>query len=220
MSSDKIGALRPRKRLVLWLSYAAILAINLTCLGVADLKGAEVLRYNREFSERQAAAADIIELLSITKDAETGQRGYLITGDDTYLQPYQEALARVGSQLISFKSKAGTAGIDRSEVKLIETLVEGRLGSLRATMVVRRTKGFDAAKEVVKSSHGKEIMDQLRAECARLLERENAALAEGRSRLDQLSHGRTQIFAFATVFNILLFSLGFFRLLRRGEADD
>jgi CHASE3 domain sensor protein len=49
----------------------------------------------------------LASILSLLKDAETGQRGYIITGNDQYLQPYQEALAEIDDQIAALRQLTG-----------------------------------------------------------------------------------------------------------------
>ena len=105
-------------------------------------------------------------LLSTIKDAETGQRGYLLTGDQGYLDPYNSALKEINSEMAAIaRLSEGNADLDQS-VTLIRQNVDNKLSELQATIELRSTKGFDEAVALVKSDRGKIAMDNIRANIA------------------------------------------------------
>ncbi|HEX4607858.1 MAG TPA: CHASE3 domain-containing protein [Urbifossiella sp.] len=126
--------------------------------------------------------------MSLLKDAETGQRGYLITGDAAYLQPYEATVenARGGGRRLRELTADNPA--QQARAGALDRLVETRLAELDETIALRRDRGFDAAKRVVTEDRGKRLMDELRrltgameAEERGLLERRVEA-ADGRVR--------------------------------------
>ena len=102
-------------------------------------------------------------LLSLMKDAETGQRGYVITGDDNYLAPYQAAIASVGTTLDEVRKLTADNPSQQRRLAAIVAPINAKLAELKQTIELRRTQGFDAALKVVSSNVGKEYMDQIRA---------------------------------------------------------
>ena len=104
------------------------------------------------------------ELLSTVKDAETGQRGYVLTGEDSYLDPYHRAAAQVDDQLAKFNLMLADEPEQRSRLSRLHELTDAKLGELAQTVELRRTQGFEPALAVVKSNNGKTYMDQIRAQ--------------------------------------------------------
>ena len=102
------------------------------------------------------------DLLSLIKDAETGQRGYLITGDDRYLEPYTKAVSCVDQQVIDIERSIGDKPDQLSRMPAIKEQIHTKLKELDETVVLRRTQGFDAARAVVVSDRGKAAMDAIR----------------------------------------------------------
>jgi PAS domain S-box-containing protein len=116
-------------------------------------------------------------VLSVAKDAETGQRGYLITGNDRYLAPYRNALERVEP---AFAALAGLIADNPAQVASLADLrshVQAKLAELERTLVLRRESGFDAARAVVMSDVGMEEMARIRAIMAEMRSREDELLA-------------------------------------------
>jgi methyl-accepting chemotaxis protein len=106
---------------------------------------------------------ELADLLSELKDAETGQRGYLITGDDNYLAPYQSALGSIKLTFDDLRKLTADNPDQQRRLTAISPLIDGKLAELKQTIDLRRTQGFDAAAKVVVSNLGKNQMDQVRA---------------------------------------------------------
>jgi len=105
----------------------------------------------------------LVRLVSDLKDAETGQRGYLITGNEEYLSPYRKARSRIQEDMRS------VSGIEKLDVRLnglrkvLLRLVHQKMGELEETIRLRHVAGFRAARDMVMSDYGKQVMDQVRA---------------------------------------------------------
>ena len=95
-------------------------------------------------------------------DGETAQRGYLLTQDEHYLQPYQSAAADVrGRQQLLRQTMTGPAAapiLDR-----IDAVVSGRMDEIESTVALARSGARTAAIGIVLDGHGKRLMDEFRA---------------------------------------------------------
>ena len=106
-------------------------------------------------------------LLSALKDAETGQRGYLLTGRAEYLDPYSSALSVIRGDLEQLNAQVRRPE-NLARMPRLQQLVESKLAELRTTIELRRTVGSEAALNIVLSGQGKEIMDQIRIVCSEI----------------------------------------------------
>ncbi|HEY4650530.1 MAG TPA: CHASE3 domain-containing protein, partial [Pontibacter sp.] len=102
------------------------------------------------------------ELLSNLKDAETGQRGYIITADEAFLEPFYMALER-NDQLFKTLQKL-TADNQAQQQRLAEAekLIREKLAFTHRVINVRRHEGERAAVSLVSTAEGKNVMDQIR----------------------------------------------------------
>ena len=85
------------------------------------------------------------ELLSTLKDAETGQRGYILTGEERYLQPYKAALGSIDEHLQEMQKLTEGHMIQQERLERLEPLIEERLSILEAALNLRRQSGLNAA---------------------------------------------------------------------------
>ncbi len=148
--------------------------------------GIATTRANRDLLRNRSLIEHLRETLSDLKDAETGQRGYLLSGDEHYLQPYNQALARVESELTYLKARADTGELSKWDVAHLSQLITDKLGELRQTVNLRRMQGLPPALAVVKTDFGKHVMDDLRTLIAQMTAAEESDLAKAHERVDAL----------------------------------
>ena len=108
------------------------------------------------------------QLLSLLKDAETGQRGFLLTGEDRYLAPYRQALLGIPAAFDTLDSVAKQRPDQARRLRALTPLVQRKLDELSRTIQVRQSKGQEAALALVLSDSGKLLMDQIRGLCSEI----------------------------------------------------
>ena len=148
------------------------------------------------------------QLLAALADAEVGQRGYLLTGDVSYLQPYDQALPRVATRFEALRR--ATADVPSAQVRLaeIEPLVRGKLDELSETIQRARSGEPEAALALVRSGAGKELMDEIRRGIAEIRAQEQELLRQRIAARDAYLRGTR---SYALIFGGL--SLGVFGAL-------
>ena len=99
---------------------------------------------------------------SALKDMETGQRGYLLTGNLSYLQPYQLAHGVYERQLTALKESTDSQPAQRRLVTQIEDLARQKIRELEETVELRKAGNTEAAMELVRTDAGKNTMDRVR----------------------------------------------------------
>src|SRR6267378_959475 len=109
-------------------------------------------------------------------DAETGQRGYLLTGVDAYLEPYRAAIKNLDQTIGRLKSLTSDNPNHQKRIQILEPLVGEKLAELQQTIDLRKNKGLAAANRVVLEGSGKQAMDQVRAIIAEMANEEKDLL--------------------------------------------
>ena len=102
------------------------------------------------------------ELTSNLKDAETGQRGYLLTGNDTYLEPYRLANTSIDGVIRQLRDMTADNPIQTRRLEQALPLIQSKMAELKQTIDLRRTEGLDSALKVVSTGQGKAFMDNIR----------------------------------------------------------
>jgi PAS domain S-box-containing protein len=131
--------------------------------------------------------------LSTLKDAETGQRGYLLTGEASYLEPYREAVDRLPGQIAGLRQLTLDNPAQTARVLRLDELASQRMAILKrgldlAGLDPDRGRGLSSGRQTVLTGEGKQVMDRVRAEVdemervERELLEERGAIARGAAR--------------------------------------
>lgn len=115
------------------------------------------------------------DLTSLMKDAETGQRGYILTGNNDYLKPYTTALSRIEEELNDIDNLSRNSPAQQARIPLIKLHINNKLKEMAETIELRRTKGFEAALALVITDRGKNEMEMIRSQAAEM-ERDEESL--------------------------------------------
>lgn len=158
--------------------FAVALVLMLT-IGVVSFTNTEKLVDNNAMVDH---TQDVLhggdDMLQALKDAETGQRGYLITGVDTYLGPYTEARSDVEEHLDHLAELTSDNAEQQGRIEDLRPLIDAKFAEMQQTVDVRDTAGFDAAREIVLSDQGKVVMDEIRGLLDDMMAAELALLDE------------------------------------------
>src|SRR6476620_980486 len=207
-----------RLRVILWI-FVITGVVVLGCTFVTYQFGNQVLRAHQREQIRREVIIDLDEITSTVKDAETGQRGFIITGDERYLVPFNDAVSRLPTEIEKFKSMP-RIDISEADVERVTQLVDQKIAELRRTVELRRTAGFDAAAEAVGSGHGQQLMERLRAEVARLQSVKTAALEKERQASDRITLIRTIVFFAAGLLNLTVLAWAYRRIAESIKLRD
>ena len=147
------------------------------------LSGVVSFSYNRLLKEYRDAVDHTFQTLSAIdnalmrlQDTETGQRGFIITGDDAYLAPFEagrRGFNEVRGRLATLV--ADNAG-QQARIAQLERLADAKLTELSDTIDIRKHDGLEAARLRVLDSTGKKAMDEIRALAADMRSAESELL--------------------------------------------
>jgi len=104
------------------------------------------------------------EVMSLMKDAETGQRGFIITGDDKYLEPYNTAVPLLEQQLNDIDLLTKNTPEQQARIPILREHIKAKLGELHNVITIYRTKGAAAAFGQISTDYGKNEMDAVRSQ--------------------------------------------------------
>lgn len=169
-----------RQRRTAWLF--ALLVVVLTAL-VGHRVAASYLASQEAVHRTLAVRGAISDTLSLLKDAETGQRGYLLSGNVEFLAPRETAAREIPGQLARLRELTGEDVEQSRAAAELERLSLERLSLIDTTIELSRQGDNDSAVEIVREGRGNRIMQELRAEADRMLGHEAARL---RAREDAL----------------------------------
>jgi PAS domain S-box-containing protein len=106
-----------------------------------------------------------MRLLSMLVDAETGQRGFLLTGKEQYLEPYNHAVLEIPRSLELLKSLNISSWDHGLDLRRLEQLTSAELGELSDSIELHRSGKSSEVRSILDSDRGKRLMDQIRMIC-------------------------------------------------------
>ncbi len=159
------------------LGIAALILLGMA--GMFFRNWTEYRRASAKSDHSREVLNSVQRLFSTVQDAETGQRGYLLTGEEQYLAPYYEAIQIASGEMAKLKGLLNRPQDQPSDSARLSALLDKKLAELHQTIALRRTQGFDAALKIVLNNWGEQLMNQIRQLCGQIQNREYAALIAG-----------------------------------------
>lgn len=185
------------------LVFGVLLAILLLVSGVT-WERFMAARSAQEWSEHTSEVLGGLKDLAIAvRDAETGQRGYLLTGNDSYLEPYQTSLGRVTFLAGELQRLTADNPLQQTRLRELAPLLQRKLEELAQTIQLRRDVGLDAALQVVRTDVGRDYARQIDASLSVMMTDEQALLARRRAEADSRSGWVSRLVAAGTVVAVL-----------------
>jgi len=155
------------------------LAGILAMLGIAV--GASVYQQRGSEAVRHALAVEgrLGRVLSAVQDAETGQRGYLLTEDENFLPPFRNGRSKVNGEITRLNDLLRDDDSQRAELDGLILLIRDKLGELGATIDLHRSGDTEASRTLVREGSGRRLMDEIRT-VVRRMEAQESSLMERR----------------------------------------
>jgi signal transduction histidine kinase/CheY-like chemotaxis protein len=163
-------------------SIVLALVVALVTLAFATYRGLSETRWllddTNAVVETHQVREQLDELALSVTDAETGQRGFLLTGDERYLQPYRVAIANISRAIGQLRQLAADNPQQLARIADLQRHVGTKLTELERTIAVRRERGFDAAHAIVLTDVGQRAMEEVRSLVIDMRADEQVLLAE------------------------------------------
>lgn len=153
-------------------------------------------------------------VISLMKDAETGQRGYLLTLDPTFLVPYNGARGKIRVSLEKVRNLTRDNALQQKRCNDLEQLVDSKLTQMASIIDLSR-KGIAGRGDTLQYTElleGKRTMDNLRAEVKNIQTEEKAALAKKTAQQDLYITWSRVLIVFASLISIIISVFSYFRI--------
>ena len=152
-------------------------AVATLVIGLVNFRSAETrTEAVRAMDRTTLAMRHLNRFTQAIKDAETGQRGYLLTSDLSYLKPFDAAVTSLHKHLTDLKASAADYPAHLQLVEQLEALTQQKLRELTETIALRKAGDGVGAMALVQSGAGQQIMDQLREVAESLRTQQNLQL--------------------------------------------
>ncbi|AQR72841.1 ATP-binding protein [Sphingomonas sp. LM7] len=212
-----------RTKLVRWGVIAAVVCVPLLLLVLTLLVGRgfdETAALRREVVRSYEARADLQRIFSLHQDLETGQRGFVITGDPQFLTPYFAATQQIDAAFSALDGNLPADARYRPALAELRRVSLAKRGFVARSIGLTRAGDPDASRHLVANGEGKRLMDRIRALTGQIADAERRELervtADAEAARIQL---RNETFALQTVLLLMLAAAGLF-VVRSNAARD
>jgi methyl-accepting chemotaxis protein len=146
----------------------------------------------------------IAGVLSLLKDAETGQRGYVVTGDEAFLGPYHTGSRDVLNVLKELRKLTMDNPNQQKRIDSIEPLIDAKLAELKQTIDLREKGSVDETVKIVRGGEGKRVMDDIRRILDEMDNEERGLLKQRADEGDAAAGGAKSVIVLGTFLCLLL----------------
>jgi signal transduction histidine kinase len=175
--------------------------VGLFCLATAGQSRLNAA--NARVHESELRQESLSEFLALITDAESGERGYLLTGDSAYLQPYTEAKPKVEAALDRVQEAYGS-DVGNTELHELRVLTGKKLGELDETLAMFNRRGAAPALNVVRGDVGRRTMDEISKIVVAMRQEEKRKLSDASAQWQADLRTSRWVAALGVIFNISL----------------
>jgi signal transduction histidine kinase len=188
------------------LLLAALAALAI--VGINEAGYRQSTRALADIDEAQKGRGVINQILQNMLDAETGQRGYLLTGEASYRQPYDTAIKQVDGHLSTLRQLYADRPAELTQIAELSKHVLRKVAEMDMSVRLRQDGKEDAWKFVITTDVGREEMEAIRATAGQLVSVSNKTLHESQAQVLQslrLARFGTAVVALAALFAFFLY---------------
>ncbi|MFN4283891.1 MAG: CHASE3 domain-containing protein [Alphaproteobacteria bacterium] len=160
-----------------------------------------LMTVGRQADAAQYSLYQLERVLSLLKDAETGQRGYLLSGDESYLDPYRLAVKETPSAIRELKAMLERDPLQRDRATALEDMVADQLAALAQGVVDRREAGPVTLDSAV-LAQGKTQMDRIRDSVSVMLAAEQGAIGRLNATVNAQARAALLVLAGGTALSV------------------
>lgn len=191
----------------------AIAILPVVAIGLVAYRSVNTLTESSALATHSHVVLEhLTTVLSEMQDAETGQRGYVIVGDDSYLEPYRSGSTSVSQTIKELRDLTVDNAVQQKHLDELQSPVTAKLAELKQIIDVRRKSGYAAAEKEVSTNSGKQAMDDVRrilsemdgVERGLLTQRADDADAAARSARTTIVTGTALAFLFVLAVGVVL----------------
>lgn len=185
------------------ISFALSLA-TLTTIGLISYQSTnELIETSGKESHTYQVLSQLEGLNLQLTNAETGQRGYIITGEQRYLEPYNAAIQVLNQKVNELQRLTADNPNQQNRLDILQPLLTERMAVMKDVIELRQSQGLEASQKAVLTDQGKQLMDNIQ-KVIQAMKNEEDALLKQRSQRAQVAAQKTIA---SIVYSIPLFSL-------------
>jgi methyl-accepting chemotaxis protein len=192
------------------LSFVLLIAVG----AVAYISINKLTRTSQSVTHTHEVLEHIAGVLSLLKDAETGQRGYVITGEEAFLEPYRTGSGGVLNLVKELRTLTADNPTQQKRIDSIEPLIVAKLAELKQVIDLRAKGSAEETVKMVVAGDGKRLMDDIRRLLDEMDNEERGLLKQRAEEGDAAASGAKSVIIFGTLLCVLLVTVAGFLITR------
>ena len=204
-----------------------IVALLFALIPLAFIAGVALFQLERNVPDARLARANTVlafktirltgEVDHAMQDTERGQRGYLITGQDDYLAPYNHGVERLPALMFELQQALASSPEQQHWMLKLQADVTTKLNELARTIATLRKDGYDAARNIVLTDVGRHSMEAVRADLVAITDRANQELEDRLAVAVAAEEAVTLTFVVGSIIAAIALMIGGLLLARAGQ---
>ncbi|HVS77291.1 MAG TPA: CHASE3 domain-containing protein, partial [Steroidobacteraceae bacterium] len=211
-----------RRNLPIW-AFALTLAVLFGGALTGYLNARHLIMNERLAAHSDDAIVDLTGLLAALQNAETSQRGYLLTGRDAQLRSYKDASTRIQEEIAALRRTVKTSARQQARLGLLRQEIAQKLAQLDRTIALERAGDPAAAVAIVRTGAARALTREIREQIAAMRTAEDALLEQRASDSERRSQATIVAIVAPTLIGAILLGLVFYlsnrRMAELREAD-
>jgi methyl-accepting chemotaxis protein len=176
----------------------------LVAIGTVAYHGIETITKTSHWVAHSQAVRDHIQkIVADMNDIETSQRGFIITGEESFLNSYQPGIESVRSELKTLRELTSDNPNQQKRIDALEPLIDARLALLKLHIEQRRSSGLQTAANDIKSGQGEKLMDNIGQITGQMMNEENELLKRRADEVRSASEGANAAIIWGTLICLL-----------------
>lgn len=200
------------RKLAFGFSIAALALLVIAIFGYQTTQ--HLVENDRWVTHTTSVREGLARLVSTLTDAETGQRGYVITGKDSFLEPYTRAIAEIDHNYTELRTLTADNATQQARLDSLRPLIDEKIQELKRSIDLRQTEGFGPAEALISSGDGKRAMDAVRGLVAEMDRTELELLGQRHAEAERSAETARYIILWGSLSGMVIVSLVGFLIAR------
>ncbi len=196
-----------RARFRIWAAFILALIIPATVVLIAYRNTLALVKAVQDVGESDAVINKLQDLLTVLSEAESRQRGFIITGKDVYLEPYRKSVGQLRKVVSELHATVPDTSPQARRLDALEPVLSARLEELQVTIEFRQEAGLEAAQKMILDDRGRALMDDIRHRLDVIREAEQRSLSRDQERAAYSAQLTTHVMLYGIVLATLLAGL-------------
>lgn len=196
-----------KRNLIIGFGFSLLLLVISSVASYMSIRN--LLESSEQVEHTNSVIRGLDKVVTQLINAETGQRGYLLTGEENFLQPYQGAIEEAKEAITEVKGLTSDNLSQQQSLNQLQIIVTSRLSMLQK-LIGKKQRGQQVTPEELQQ--GKQYMDQARLVIAEMVDRENKLLAERTTQMNKFAGYTPMLIVIAAVLSIILTVVSFMRV--------